>query len=496
MSRGVRTRFAPAPSGEVHLGNARTALFNWLFARHHGGEFILRIDDTDQTRSTPQAIDTIVKSFKWLGLEWDEGPLVGGAHTPYFQSKRSDIYRRYAATLLESGAAYRCFCTREKIDEDRRAAHAAKRPYVYSGKCRDLSQRDRERMEKEGRTSVVRLRMGTGTLVVNDLIKGRIEFQRDLLSDEIIVRSDGRAMYNFASAVDDAEMKISHVIRADEHLSNTPKQIALCEALGVTPPEFAHVPMVLAPGGARKMSKREGAASLSWYIEKGYLASALRNYLARLGWSLDDRSELLSDEEVVAGFSLERVSSSAAALDPDKLLWMNAEYIRRMSIPERTDAVIPVLQREGLLEQELSPDRRLWLERVVTAIGDRLKVFSDIVEYAKFLFAGELEYDPRAVRKRLLKEGASEVLLKVREALSQAEPFDEEHVEETVRGMAEREGLSGGAVIHPTRVAVTGRAVGPGLFEALVLLGKEKTLARLDAAHGFIEKGEFPVSEQ
>jgi glutamyl-tRNA synthetase len=310
-----------------------------------------------------------------------------------------------------------------------------------------------------------------------------------------MVRSDGRAMYNFASAVDDAEMKVSHVIRADEHLSNTPKQLILCEALEVKPPEFAHVPMVLAPGGGKKMSKREGAASLGWYRERGYLASALRNYLARLGWSLDDRTELLSDEEIIRGFSLERVSVSAAALDPDKLLWMNAEHIRKMSIRERSEAVIPVLQKEGLLGKEITVETRLWLEQVVEAIGDRLKVLSDVVEYGKFLFVEELEYEPRAVRKRLLKEGAAEILLGARDALSKAEPFNEEHVEDAVRRIAEKKGLSGAAVIHPIRVAVTGKAVGPGIFEALVLLGKEKTLARLDKAVRFLEKGEFPGTD-
>ena len=495
MSEDVRTRFAPAPSGQVHLGNARTALFNWLFARHHDGEFILRIDDTDPSRSTPEAIETIIDSFSWLGLDWDEGPGAGGPHGPYFQSRRGEIYRRYAARLLDSGAAYLCFCTREELDEERQAARAAKRPYVYSGKCRSLSQEERDRMERKRRRGVIRLRMGKGTLVVKDLIKGRVEFRRDLLSDEIIVRSDGRAMYNFASAVDDAEMKVSHVIRADEHLSNTPKQLILCEALGVKAPEFAHVPMVLAPGGGKKMSKREGAASLGWYRERGYLASALRNYLARLGWSLDDRTELLSDEEIIRGFSLERVSVSAAALDPDKLLWMNAEHIRKMSIRERTEAVIPVLQKEGLLGKEITLETRIWLEQVVEAIGDRLKVLSDVVEYGKFLFVEELEYEPRAVRKRLLKEGAAEILLGARDALSKAEPFNEEHVEDAVRRIAEHKGLSGAAVIHPIRVAVTGKAVGPGIFETLVLLGKEKTLARLDKAARFLEKGEFPGAD-
>ena len=477
------------------MGNARTALFNWLFARHHNGAFILRIDDTDRSRSTPDAIETILDSFRWLGLDWDEGPVVGGAHEPYFQSQRGEIYRGYAIQLLESGAAYPCFCTREELDEERKAALAAKRPYAYSGKCRNLAASERGRLEKEGRRSVLRLRMGRGALIVRDLIKGQIEFQRDLLSDEIIVRSDGRAMYNFASAVDDAEMKVSHVIRADEHLSNTPKQIILCAALGVSPPEFAHVPMVLAPGGGKKMSKREGAASLGWYRERGYLASALRNYLARLGWSLDDKSELLSDEEIIKGFSLDRVSVSAAALDPDKLLWMNAEHLRRMSVAERTQAVIPVLQREGLLGEEVPEDTRSWLEKAVAAIGDRLKVLSDVVDYAGFLLADEVEYDPAAVRKRLLKEGASEILLSARKALSRAEPFDEEHVERSIREMAEKEGLGGGAVIHPIRVAVTGKAVGPGIFEALVLLGRDKALERLDKALEFIEKGRFPGGE-
>jgi len=318
-----------------------------------------------------------------------------------------------------------------------------------------------------------------------------VRFQRELLSDEIIVRSDGRAMYNFASAVDDLIMGISHVIRADEHLSNTPKQIVLCEALGAGPPRFAHVPMVLAPGGGKKMSKREGAVSLDWYRERGYLPSALRNYLARVGWSLDDRSEKLGEEELVKGFSLERVSVSAAALDPDKLLWMNAEYVREMPVPERTEAVIPFLQKEGLVGREVSDETRVWLEKVVEAIGERLKVLSDVVSYAGFLFVDEVEYDPKAVRKRLLKKGALEIVRGVRDALATAERFDEKILEKVVREFAERREVSAAAVIHPIRVAVTGKAVGPGIFEVLNLLGREKTLRRLDTTARLLEEGSF-----
>jgi len=441
MGDEVRTRFAPAPSGYVHLGNARTALFNWLFARHHKGKFVLRIDDTDRTRSSTEAVQVIVDSFRWLGLDWDEGPDVGGPHGPYFQSQRSEIYRSYAGKALESRAAYLCYCTPDELEAERKAAREEKRAYVYSGRCRDVSDGERRRLESEGRKPAIRLRMG--------------------------------------------------MIRADEHLSNTPKQIVLCEALGAGPPRFAHVPMVLAPGGGKKMSKREGAVSLDWYRERGYLPSALRNYLARVGWSLDDRSEKLGEEELVKGFSLERVSVSAAALDPDKLLWMNAEYVREMPVPERTEAVIPFLQKEGLVGREVSDETRVWLEKVVEAIGERLKVLSDVVSYAGFLFVDEVEYDPKAVRKRLLKKGALEIVRGVRDALATAERFDEKILEKVVREFAERREVSAAAVIHPIRVAVTGKAVGPGIFEVLNLLGREKTLRRLDTTARLLEEGSF-----
>lgn len=479
MSENVRVRIAPSPTGYLHLGLARTALFNWLFARHNNGTFIVRIDDTDEERSTEGSLKNILESLKWLKMDWDEGIEKGGDYGPYVQSQRLDIYKEYAQKLLDSGEAYYCYCSQEELEAERKQSQTEHRAYIYSGKCRNLTAEDKKRYESEGRKPSIRLRVEDKLITVHDIVKGDVEFRSGLLGDFIIVRPSGMPMYNYASAIDDMLMKISHIIRADEHLANTPKQILIIEALNYPLPEFAHVPLVLG-GKGEKLSKRHGATSAEAYKELGYLPEAMINYLVRLGWSYDDESEIFSIDELIQKFTLERIGKSGGVFDQQKLIWLNGEYIMKMDLEARTKAVIPFLQKAGLLDGEISPEKFNWLKEVVKAVGDRLKTLAQIVDYAGFFFVDKIEYDETAVNKRLKRPEVPEMLEKIKAKLQATEPYDEATLEETVRVFAEEEGLSGGQIIHPLRVALTGKAVGPGIFETIALLGKEKVTKRLN----------------
>ena len=481
MTANVRVRIAPSPTGYLHLGLARTALFNWLFARHNNGTFILRVDDTDVERSTEESLENILDSFRWLGIDFDEGVGIGGDFGQYMQSQRLDIYHDHAQKLLEMGAAYYCYCTKEELEEERKQAQAKRRPFIYSGKCRNLTPEGKEKHEAEGRKPSIRLKVEDKLIIVNDLVKGDVEFRTGLLGDFIIVRPSGMPMYNFASAVDDMSMKISHIIRADEHLANTPKQILIYEAFDCPLPEFAHVPLVLGKKG-EKLSKRHGATSVDEYREDGYLPKAMINYLVRLGWSYDDQEEVFSIDELIEKFTLDRVGRSGSIFDQQKLLWLNGEYILKMDIDARTNAVIPFLRKAGLLDGDVPPERFEWIKDIVTAVGDRLKTLSQIVDYAGFFFVDKLEYDEKAVQKRLKKENVPQMLEELKAKLQATEPFDETNLEETIRSFAEESGLSASKVIHPLRVALTGKSVGPGIFETVCLLGREKVIQRLDEA--------------
>jgi len=481
MAANVRVRIAPSPTGYLHLGLARTALFNWLFAKHNNGTFILRVDDTDVQRSTDESLKNIIDSFRWLGIDFDEGVGVGGDFGPYMQSQRLDIYHDHAQKLLETGAAYHCYCTKEELEEERKQAQAERRPFVYSGKCRDLTLEEKEKYEAEGREPSIRLRVEDKLITVTDLVKGDVEFRTGLLGDLIIVRPNGMPMYNFASAVDDMTMRISHIIRADEHLANTPKQILIYEAFDCPLPEFAHVPLVLGKKG-EKLSKRHGATSVEEYRENGYLPEAMINYLVRLGWSYDDQEEVFSIDELIEKFTLDRVGKSGGIFDQQKLLWLNGEYILKMDIDARTNAVIPFLRNAGLLDGDVSPDKYEWIKDIVKAVGDRLKTLSQIVDYAGFFFVDKLEYDEKAVQKELKKQNVPQMLEKLIAKFQTAEPFDEANLEEAIRSFAEESGLSASKVIHPLRVALTGKSVGPGIFETVCLLGREKVIQRLDEA--------------
>ncbi len=485
----LRTRFAPSPTGFLHIGGVRTALFNWLLARHHGGQFILRIDDTDQQRHVEEALRRILDGFRWLGIDWDEGPELGGAFGPYFQSQRWEIYRRAAERLLAAGHVYRDYSTEQERAAEKAAADRQKRAYRF--RRPPITDQQAAQFEAEGRPYALRFQVPLGrTLVVHDLIKGDVAFATEEIGDFVIVRPDGTPLYNFASAVDDVEMGITHVVRAEEHLSNTFPQLLVFEALGAPLPAFAHVPYVAEPGSRAKMSKRKLPeyeklgilVYLHQYIERGYLPEALLNYLARLGWSYDGTQEIFARDELIEKFSLDRVHSAPASHDQDKLFWIEGEWMKRASLERKVQGVLPFLVGEGLIAEPLSDPDRARIERVLVALGDRLKVFSDILKLGRFFFTETPGYDPDAVKKRLRKQGVPAMLAELDQVLAQTDPYDEATLEKAVHDYAERTGRKMGDVVNPLRVAVTGQGVGPGLYDCLVILGRESCRARIGQA--------------
>lgn len=513
----VRTRFAPSPTGYMHIGGMRTALFNWLWARHHGGQFILRIDDTDQQRNVEEAIGPILRAFRWLGLDWDEGVEVGGPHGPYFQSQRGELYEAAAKRLLDEGKAYRCYSTAEEIAADRAAAEAEKRPYVHVRRSLELSEGQLQQFHEEDRPYVLRFLVPRDrTIVIDDLIRGRVEFDSNLMSDPVIMRANQTPLYNFATVIDDAHAEISHVIRAEEHLSNTPVQLMIHEALGHTPPLFAHVPYVAAPGTKEKLSKRKldkyrnnpqfkrlferadevfpqiglgdsaglDPVMVEYYERMGYLPEAMVNGLARLGWSLDDKTEIMSRQTIIENFTLDRVVKSPAGLDPDKLLSYQSHWMGELTDEERLNGCLPFLAAAGYVESDADETTRGFVSRLISALGDRIKVFSDILDYDEFFVAdAEMSFDAKAFEKRIRKpDDAVDLLTKFRAKLETAQSFDAASLEELLRQFVEEEQTQIGRIIHALRVAVTGKPAGPGMFECLELLGRERCLARISRA--------------
>ncbi len=462
----VRVRFAPSPTGYLHLGGARTALFNWLYARHHGGTFILRIEDTDRSRSTEENIGFIVDALEWLGLDWDEGPPAPG----YRQTERLDIYQEHAQRLVRAGRAYYCQCPPERLEEERRVAEARKETFRYSGRCRDL-----------GLTSgALRLRIPSeGATVVDDLIHGAVTFEHGQLDDWILVRSDGTPTYNFCVVVDDVTMRITHVIRGNDHLSNTPKQILCYEALEYPVPQFAHVSMILGADRSR-LSKRHGATSVQAFREQGILADAMVNYLARLGWSHGDQ-EIFAREELVRLFDINDVASSGAVFDQAKLEWLSHEYLKATPDARLAELAVPFLARAGLPV----PDDRAWLARVVATLKERAKTLGELVEVGRFYFERPAAYEPKAAQKFLTPAGA-ERLDRLVERLGGLTAFTPEGVERVYRELTESLGLKLVDLAQLTRLAVTGKTASPPLFEVLALLGREETLARLGRARASI----------
>jgi glutamyl-tRNA synthetase len=513
----VRTRFAPSPTGYLHIGGVRTALFNWLFARKHGGQFILRIDDTDQKRNVEEALQPILDGFRWLGVDWDEGPEVGGPHAPYNQSQRADRYKQAARELIETGLAYRDYATSEETQAERDVAEKEKRHFVYSRRWMAETDEQAAAFETEGRQCVVRLKMPReGQCEFHDLIRGDVSFEWANEQDHVIQRADGSCLYHLASVVDDADFEISHVIRAAEHLSNTPRQIFIAQALGYSPPEFAHLPYVAEPGGTAKISKRKldkylknrefkqlcehgerianrighqvsadtfNPVIVDFYREVGYLADALVNYLLLLGWSFDDKTEEFTRDEMIQKFSLERVNKSPASFDPQKLSAFQSRYMQQLPIKQKVAMVVPFLQKSDYVATPPPCDTAPKLTKIVEAAGDRIKTAGDILELTEFFIADEeLEYDEKAFEKRVRKEGAVELLRSFRDVLADVEPFEVATCEAALRSFIELTDIKIGEIIHALRVAVTGKGVGIGMFEALGILGRESCLARIDRA--------------
>jgi nondiscriminating glutamyl-tRNA synthetase len=511
----IRTRFAPSPTGYLHIGGVRTALFNWLLARRMGGQFILRIDDTDDQRNRPEALQPILDGFRWLGINWDEGPEEGGPHAPYFQSQRKHRYREAALRLLAQGKAYPCYKTREELDAERKEAEKAKKSYVHRGPLRDTAVAENQRLYQEKPTAL-RLKVTPGqTVVIDDLISGQVTVKTDDIGDPVILRPDGSALYNFATVVDDVEFQITHVIRAKEHLSNTPVQVLVYQALEYAVPKFAHVPVVNAPQSSKKLSKRDAkkfmtaevvtklravhAVPTDWtdeqimnqetlnpvmvafYETMGYLPAAMVNYFGRLGWSLDDKTEIISLDDMIKNFGLERVNNSPASFDPDKLNWLAGEYMRTLPLEEKVEGVIPFLCRAGLVGDTIDEAARAKIRQVVAACGDRLKVYTDVFLYGSFFFQDPV-YDPDAVRKRLKKDGAAELLREAAEILQAMPSFDHVALEARIKDFCTQKQIKLGDINHVLRVAVTGVMIGPGVFEILAILGKEEALKRIAKA--------------
>lgn len=506
----IRTRFAPSPTGYLHIGGVRTALFNWLLTRKLGGKFVLRIEDTDTERNKPEALQPIIDGFKWLNLTWDEGPEVGGPFAPYFQSLRGESYTAAAMKLLETGHAYPDYVPKEQLDAERKAAEAAKQNYIHRGPNRDASPADNVAAFRE-RPAPLRLKVPPGqTVVIDDVIRGRVEVQTDTIGDPVIMRADGRPLYNFAVVVDDTAMRITHVIRAAEHLSNTPIQVLIYQALGHPLPDFAHVPVVNEPGSKKKLSKRDmkkfvtaevraklraigytdeqidsrddlNPATAAYYKELGYLPAAIVNYLGRLGWSLDDKTEFIPLQDMIEAFSLERVQSAPASFDPAKLDWLAGEYMKQLPLEQKVEGCLPYLVRAGMLKEPVGAVDRERLSQVVAACGDRIKVFSDILTHAKTFFTVEPVYDEKAVAKRLKKPGAVEILQAFVSVL-QASAFDAPALEKALHDFCAARGCKPAELVHPLRVAVTGSEVGIGLFETLAILGREEVLRRIELA--------------
>lgn len=480
MTTKVRTRFAPSPTGFLHIGGARTTLYSWLFARRHGGDFILRIEDTDEVRSTDDSVTAILDSITWLGLNWDEGPIDGksdkGPHAPYFQMKRVDIYRKYLDQLVSEGKAYRCYCTKEELDEMRRIATLEKRPPRYDGRCRALTDAARKDLEAQGKKFSIRFKMPVeGATIVDDKIRGKVSFENKLLQDFVIWKSTDGPTYNFCCVIDDHLMELSHVIRGDEHLSNTPSQIQIYYALGWTPPAFAHLSMILGPDGS-KLSKRHGATSVLEYRDQGYLPHTMRNYLALLGWSNSESQQLFTDTDLISKFDLEGCQKSPATFDTVKLQWMNGEYIRQTPVDQLVELAKPFLEKAGLIGLP-GPD----FKKTVALEQEKFKLLSEIPTLIEFFYKPVAFTDKAS--KVLSGPGVKDVLLGLADALKDFAPFEDKALEARIRKFVEEKALKAGQVFHPLRVAVSGRTEGPTLFLMLEIMGKEQVLARLaDAA--------------
>ena len=484
----VRVRFPPSPTGSLHVGNVRSALFNWAFARHFGGKLVLRIEDTDLARNTPEGYASVIESLRWLGIGWDEGPEVGGPYGPYLQSERFDTYRDVAARLHEAGKAYDCYCTQEEVDARREAARGESRASGYDGHCRDLTEEQTAEFIAKGRMPVLRFRMPDRPIVFEDLVRGEITFLAENVPDYVLVRANGHPLYTLVNPVDDALMEITHVLRGEDLLSSTPRQIALYEALtelgiGHGTPRFGHLPIVMGEGNKR-LSKRDKGSGLSEYIERGFLPEGILNYLALLGWGIAEDRDVFTMAEMAEAFDIRRVNPNPARFDMKKCEAINAAHLRALSVDDLARRMIPHLQRAGVLGEEVSGEQRALLVEATPLVQERMVTLGESVDMLGFLFVDDsrFERDPADVEKMLDDDGRA-VVKAAYDALAGIGSWDTSSIEAALRqALVEDLGLKPRNAFGPVRVAVTGRRISPPLFESLELLGRERSLSRLASA--------------
>jgi glutamyl-tRNA synthetase len=474
----VRVRFAPSPTGYLHVGGARTALFNWLYARRHGGTFVLRIEDTDTERSSWEMVTGIVDGLRWLGLDWDEGPDIGGPHTPYFQSERIEKYRAMVERLLADGYAYYCYCRPEVLQQKRQAAEAAGGGWAYDRTCCGLTPEDIAVHEAAATPRAVRFKVPAGQTSFTDLVHGPIVFDNANIEDFVILRSDRQPTYHLSVVADDVEMEITHVVRGDDHISNTPKQVLLYAAAGKPAPSFAHVPLIMGPD-KKRLSKRHGATSVMEYPRLGYVPEAMVNFLALLGWSPGGDQEIFSRDELIERFTLEGISGGNAVFNTEKLDWFNQQHIARIPTPDFALRVMPLLKEAGAWNDSFGGERREWFLRVMDLLKPRVKRLDQIVADARPFLEEELVRDPAATAKHLAKPGLKAPLAALADAYVAIEPFAPTELEQALRATADTHEVKAATLIHAVRVAVTGRSASPGLFEVIELIGRARTIARM-----------------
>jgi glutamyl-tRNA synthetase len=481
-SNGVRVRFAPSPTGGPHVGNIRTAIYDWLLARGSGGAFVIRVEDTDQGRKVEGAIDELLDALAWLGIEWDEGPDVGGPHAPYVQSERLGLYHDAIASLIEKGAAYRCYCTPERLSEMREQQQRDKGQIGYDRLCKSLSEDERRERQAAGLPSVVRFAMPSeGVTRLDDIVRGEVSFENGLVDDFVMLKGDRFPTYHLANVVDDHLMEITHVLRAEEWLPSAPRHLQIYKALGWEAPVFAHLPVILAPDRS-KLSKRHGATSIMEYREQGYIAPALVNFLTLLGWSLDDKTEIMSSAELKENFSLERVSRSGALFDAEKLAWMNGHYIREMSDENLADALLEYWGRYPVSGIPGSPDRAV-VVKITPLVKERLKTLADAAPLVRFFFADQIRYEAaELVQKKMDVPGTKAALDGALVVLQELAVFDTESIETALRALAEELGIKVGQLLGSIRIATTGLKVAPPLFETLEILGRGRSVSAVRAA--------------
>lgn len=485
MTSPVRVRFAPSPTGYLHVGGARTALFNWLVARRLGGVYVLRLEDTDTERNTDASVRTIYDGLRWLGLDPDEGPEQGGPKGPYRQSERDELYRGLADELLVRGGVYPCFCTKERLASVREKQIADRVTQRYDGLCRAVSREDAEARVKNGEPFTLRLKVPEGETVLPDLIRGEVRVKNEDIEDIILVRTGGAVVYNLAVVFDDHHMGVTHVIRGEDHLTNTFKQLCIYDAMGWTRPVFAHLPLILAPAGEGKLSKRKHPeAALEWYQRKGYPPEALLNWICLLGWSFDDKTEIMTREEMVERFSIDRVVKSGARLNLEKLDWMSGDYIRRMPLDRVVREITPYLVEAGFVASPPTADEATKIHAVAVAEQGRLRCFSQITELAGWVFAKTVAYEAKAAANLKKRPDTADLLRRYAAALPEPLFADGKALEAWARDWATASGLGFGDLVHPVRAALTGRAQGPGLFEVHLILGHATCVARLSSGAG------------